>query len=231
MSSKPLLDKLLEARRRHPFGQFGTTDDECTANGARGCTHAVWRYIAFVYKGKWYSHDQLSRLSGYPCGATRGMRISESQQLVKALGLPYVYKANLSSTALLTASNIGPVLFGIRYGSWPNWKDYHGKSVPSPYARPLGKAGRNQFTGFFGAHAVGLLGYLRVPTTGTFVRNDCYCFEPNHDSPARPENVAYDVVTQSQLYKAFTDTKTRLGWSSTMAFVPSRAPTFPGGLG
>ena len=233
MSSKPLLDKLLESRRRHPFGQFGTTDDECTDNGAIGCTHTCWRYIAFVYKGKWYSHDQLSKLSGFPCGGgstSRGMRVSESQQLCKALGLPLAFKGSLTSTQLLMAANTGPVLFAMRYGSWPNWQGYKGVARPSPYARPLGHAGRNQFTGFFGSHAGVLMGYLRVPSSGTFVRNDCYVMEPNHNSPARPENVAYDVVTQTQLYKAFNDVK-KLGWKNTMAFVPSRAPTFPGGLG
>lgn len=233
MSSKPLLDKLLEARRRHPFAQFGTTDDESTDNGSLGCTHACWRYIIFAYKGRWLSHDQITRQAGYPWGGgstNRGMRVEESQRLVKNLGLPYVFKSNLSSGELLKASNTGPVLIAMRYGSWPNWRDYDGKPRPSPFARPLGKAGRNQFSGFFGSHAGVLIGYLRVPSSGTFVRNDCYVMEPNHNSPARPENVAYDVVTQSQLYNAFTAVK-KLGWSNTSAFVPTKAPTFPGGLG
>lgn len=234
MSSKPQLDKLLEARRRHPFGQFGTTDDESTQNGALGCTHTIWRFIIFAYTGRWYTHDQISKLAGYPYqgGSThRGMRVSESQRLCSALHLPYVYRGNLDDSSVLRASNVGPVLLGVRYGSWPNWRGYHHQTVPAPWARPLDKAGRNQFTGFFGSHAVGFLGYLRVPTAGTFVRNDCYVMEPNHDSPARPENVPYDIVTQSQMLKAFHDTRARLGWSATLAHIPTRAPTFPGGLG
>jgi hypothetical protein len=234
LTQAQLLAKLAECRRRHPFGQFGTTDDECTDNGALGCTQTVWRFIAFVYKGKWYSHDQLSKMSGYPCGGgstNRGMYVSESIALVKALGLPMVYKANLTSSQLLVASKIGPVLFATRYGSWPNWAHYRGVTRPRPWARPYDKAGRNQFTGFVGSHANCLLGYQRITTTaGTFVRNDAFVFEPNHDSPARPENVAYDVVTQSQLDLAYNDTVKRLGWSSTMAFIPTRQPTFPGGL-
>lgn len=234
MSVKPLLDKLLECRRRHPYGQFGTTDDESTDNGSIGCTHASWRFIIFVYTGKWLSHDQISKAAGFPFGGgstNRGMRIEEGQQLARVLKLPYTYRPNMSTADVLRASNTGPVLFAMRYGSYPNWKDYRGRSVPSPFARPLGKAGRNQFTGFFGSHAADLLGFLRVPATGTFVRNDCYVYEPNHDSPARPEKVAFDVITQGQFKKCYTDVRERLGWSATMAFVPSRPPTFPGGLG
>jgi hypothetical protein len=229
-----MLDRLKESRRRHPFGQFGSADDECTDNGSLGCTHTVWRFIAWAYKGRWYSHDQLSKLSGYPCGGgstNRGMRVSESQALCRALGLPLVYKGNLSSSDLLRASRIGPCMFAIRYGDWPNWAHYGGVTRPRPWARPTDKAGRNQFSGFTGGHACALLGYVAVRTSsGTFVRNDAYVFEPNHDSPARPENVAFDIVTQTQLNAAYRAVVTKLGWSATMAFVPSRAPTFPGGL-
>lgn len=227
------LDKVLASRSRHPSGQFGTADDECTDNGALGCTHADWRWIAWAYTGKWRSHDALSDLAGYPCGggsANRGLRVSESQRLVRALGLPYVYKANLTSSQLLTASRLGPVLFGIRYGDWPNWAHYGNVTRPKPWARPLDAAGRNQFAGFFGGHACVLLGYRRIVTAGRFERNDCYVMEPNHNSPARPQNVPYDIVTQTRLNNAYQATRTRLGWSATMAFIPSRAPSFPGGL-
>jgi hypothetical protein len=229
-----LLDKLRESRRRHPFAQFGTSDDECTDNGSLGCTHAVWRFIAWTYKGRWYSHDQLSKLAGYPCGGTssnRGMRVSESQHLCKALGLPLVFKGHLSSSELLHASKLGPCMFAMRYGDWPNWAHYDGRTRPRPWARPTDHAGRNQFTGFTGSHAGALLGYKRIETTkGTFVRNDAYVFEPNHDSPARPENVAYDIVTQTQLNAAYKAVVTKLGWTNTLAFIPTKPPTFPGGL-
>ena len=229
-----LLDKCKESRRRHPFGQFGTSDDECTDNGALGCTHTVWRFIIWAYKGKWKSHDEITKLSGYPCGGgstNRGMKVSESQRLIRAVGIPYVYKGNLTSSQLLRASRVGPVGFGIRYGDWPNWAHYDGRTRPRPWARPTDRAGRNQFTGFTGSHFCCLLGYVRITTSnGTFVRNDAYVMEPNHDSPARPENVPFDIVTQSQLSAAYQATRTKLGWAATMAFVPSRAPTFPGGL-
>lgn len=230
-TGKATLDKLIAVRTARPFGQFGTIDDESTDNGALGCTHTVWRLIAFAYTGKWYSHDQISKLAGYPFGGgatNRGMRVAESQRLCAALKLPLVFRGGLTSSQLLTASNTGPCMVAIRYGSWPNWQGYRG-SPPAPYARPLGRAGRNQFSGFFGSHAVALLGYSRVMSGGTFVRNDAYVMEPNHDSPARPENVPYDVVTQTQLDKAFRDVRL-LGWSNTVAFVPTRTPTFPGGL-
>lgn len=228
-----LLEDLRTCRRKHPFGQFGTADDQCTDNGALGCTHAVWRFIAFVYTGRWYSHDELSRLSGYPCGGgptNRGMRPSESQALCRRLGLPLEFRSGLSTGDLLRASRKGPCMIAIRYGDWPAWQGYDGRHWPRPYARPLGKAGRNQL-GFTGSHAAALLGYQRVVNAqGKFVRNDAYVFEPNHDSPSRPERVPYDIVTQTQLGVAYHAVVKRLGWSNTLAFVPTRAPKFPGGL-
>jgi len=227
-----LLDKLKSSRRQHPFGQFGTADDQCTDGGELGCTHAVWRFIAFVYTGRWYSHDELSKLSGYPCGGgptNRGMRPSESQALCKRLGLPLEFRAGLGTGDLLRASRKGPAMVAIRYGDWPAWEGYGGRHWPRPYARPLGKAGRNQL-GFTGSHAVALLGYERVESAaGKFLRNDAFVFEPNHDSTARPERVAYDIVTQTQLGVAHRGVR-KLGWSNPFAFVPTRAPKFPGGL-
>ena len=228
-----LLQQLKASRRRHPFGQFGSSGDHCTDNGALGCTHTIWRFIAHAYTGHWYSHDYLSHVSGYPCGGgptNRGMRITESQRLCRALNLPYVWRPNLSSSHLLRAAKQGPVLFAIRYGSWPNWKNYRGRHRPRPYARPLGKAGRNQFTGFYGSHAVALLGHRRIVRNGHFVRNACYVMEPNHGSPARPEKPPYDIVTQTQLNRAYQATVRNLRWPMTMAFIPTRPPTFPGGL-
>lgn len=226
-----MLEKLKESRRRHPFAQFGTPDDECTNNGSQGCTHAVWRFIIWAYKGKWLSHDEISKICGYPCSADRGMRVSESQELCRDLNLPLIYKGNLPSGDLLKASRTGPCMFAVRYGDWPNWAHYNGQTRPRPWARPLDKAGRNQFTGFTGAHAAALLGYNRVTlTNGKFVRNDCFVFEPNHDSGARPEKVPFDIVTQTQLNAAYRAVVTKLGWSATMAFIPTKSPTFPGGL-
>ena len=76
------------------------------------------------------------------------------------------------------------------------------------------------------------MGYQRiVSSTGTFLRNDAYVMEPNHDSPARPENVPFDIVTQTDFNRSYQEVVTMLGWSSTVAIVPTKAPTFPGGLG
>ncbi len=228
-----LLGDLRKSRERHPFGQFGTAGDGCTDNGALGCTHAVWRFIAFVYTGRWYSHDELTKFSGYPCGGgstNRGMRPSESQALCKRLGLPLVFRSGMSAGDLLRASAKGPCMVAIRYGDWPTWQGYGGKSWPRPYARPLGKAGRNQ-TGFTGSHAVALLGYERIVAAGgKFLRNDAYVFEPNHDSASRPENVPYDIVTQTEFGIAYRAVVAKLRWPATVAFVPTRAPKFPGGL-
>ncbi len=167
-----LLGDLRKSRERHPFGQFGTADDQCTDGGALGCTHAVWRFIVHAYTGDWFSHDELSRFSGYPCGGgptNRGMRPSESQALCKRLRIPLEFRGGLSTGELLRASRKGPCMVAIRYGDWPAWKGYGGHAWSPPYARPLHKAGRNQL-GFTGSHAVCLLGYQRVTDAkGAFV--------------------------------------------------------------
>jgi hypothetical protein len=231
-TGKATLDKLLTMRTRHPRGQFGQTDDESTLNGVTACGHTCLQDILFAYKGLRLSQDQISRVVGYWARTPdRGLHTDEVQRILSHYGVSYTVKTGLSSGELLTASNIGPVLLVIRYGNWPNWYKYRGTSPPAPFARPLGKGGRNQFSGFFGSHFVLELGYVRkVDSTGKFLRNDVYAMEPNHDSPARSENVPYDVVTQTDFYRAFSAVK-QLGWSNTLALVPNRRPTFPGGLG
>ena len=235
MSTKPILDRALALRRSNPFGQFGQSGDVSTYNGATGCGHTVWQFIIKFWLNRWLTHDDISRLAGYPWPVLnpnrRGLRPSESEKLIYKLKLPYRFVWNPTLSELLQASNWGPVLWPHWYGVYPNWKDYHGQTPPSPYARPLRHAGRNQFKNFFAGHASCELGYLPIlGTTGKIIRYDVWNFEPNHDSPVRPENVAYDIITSSQMWKAhralLAPPSSQIGnsipWTNLWAFIPTK---------
>lgn len=193
------LDRLRRAmalRRSKPFGQFGQANDYLSNNGATGCTDSVLQFIALFVKGVWYTHDQIRKRVGHTNRFT-GLNSNEVGAWFRSVGLPYVVKFNLSVDQMLSLSRTrGPILIGEMYSHHPEWSGYVYNGIkadgkPNGYARPTGAAGKNQLTGFTGRHAILLLGY----TDSTHV----YVFEPNHDSPGRPQNVAYDVITVTQL--------------------------------
>lgn len=220
MSSKPRLDKALALRRARPYQQFGQTDDEYTFNGATGCTHTCLQTIALIWKDRYYSHDQISKLVGYPApgnnGRMRGLNYTEVQRFFTKTGIPYKVKLGLSADAVLKASNLGPVLFGHAYSWTPEWygRTYNGIKAdgkPNGYASPLGKAGKTQLSGFTGAHASLLLGYL----------TSAYVHEPNHGSPARKEKPPYDTYSITEFKRMYDSYKRTLG-RTPYAVVPTR---------
>jgi hypothetical protein len=195
MSSKPRLDRALALRRSRPIQQFGQGDDYYTFNGATGCTHTVLQTLALLWRGKFYSHDEISRLAGYPPpGSNRGRRglsPSEVMRFCNAARLPYKLAWGLSSSQVLQRSNYAPVMFGHAYSWTPEWKGYRYGGLtadgrPNGFASPSGRAGKTQLSGFTGAHASLLLGYLPDPYRA-------YVHEPNHGSPTRSEKPPYDI--------------------------------------
>lgn len=215
MSSKPRLDRALARRRLRPVGQFGQPSDATVANGAVACTHTVLQYLAWLWTGKWYTLDQVSRMAGYSGGGKRGMRPSEVSTFLRAARLPYAIKWGLTTAQILSYSNRGPVMLGHVYRWWPEWRGYRygGQTAdgkPNGYAQPLGKAGKTQLTGFEdGRHMGAVLGYLSS--------SEVYGLDPNHGSPARPEKVAYDVMTTAQLSRIVASMR------PSYSVVPTRA--------
>ena len=220
--------KALAFRRARPYGQFRQADSGSTDNGALGCTHTCWQWIAELWTGRFYTHDEISRLSGYPYGGgstNRGMRPSESIKFLQAIGLPYVLKTNLPVSALYAAAALGPVEFSHSYSRWPEWKGYTYKGVtadgrPNGYAAPLGAAGANQLAGFRppkDRHA-GMLWGSGVGSSGFQV----YTSEPNHGSLARPQLPPYDILTGPQFANLYNSFKTVYGLN-LVAIIPTRA--------
>jgi hypothetical protein len=208
LSYSPALRAEILARRKKPSQQFGQTGDSTTFNGASGCTHTVLQWLIWREKGKWQTHDQISKAARtYPRASSnptrRGFRPAEVENVCDTYKLPYKVVRGWSALEVARASKLGPVGFGHMYGWWPEWKGFRYAGVkadgrPNGYATPTGKAGRTQLRGFDGRHFGLLLGYATDPDGPDLY----YAWEPNHNSPARPEKPPYDRMS----YDQFRDT-------------------------
>lgn len=216
------------ARRKKPSQQFGQTGDVSTFGGATGCTHTILQWLIWEQKGRWYSHDDISRVAGYPWPANnrrmRGFMPSEVQRVVNTFGLPYKIVFGWDALRVARASKLGTVGFGHMYGYWPEWKGktYQGvkaDGTPNGYATPDRRAGRTQLRGFErGAHFGALFGYATDPNGPDLY----YAWEPNHGSPARPEKPPYDRMTYGQFEKVYDSYRTQLK-RTAYALVPKGA--------
>jgi hypothetical protein len=189
------LSRALAMRKADPYGQFGQSNDALSNNGATGCTDTVLQFLTKFVKDQWFTHDQIRRTVGHVNPKT-GLNSSEVGAWFRAKGLPYVVKFNLTADEMLSLSRTrGPLMVCEVYSHHPEWRGctYLGATAdgkPNGYARPSKAAGKNQLKGFSGRHAIVLLGYTDS--------NNVYVMEPNHRSPARPQSVAYDIITVAQ---------------------------------
>ena len=215
-----ILDKALANRRAKPFQQFGQGNDYTTRNGANGCTHATLQFLAWLWKKRWYTQDQVSRMAGYPGWPTvnRGLYPGEVRRFIAAAGLPYKVVNGLDFYLLERATTKGPVLVAHSYAWVPEWQGYtyYGRTAdgkPNGYARPFGRAGKTQLSGWAGAHMGVLLGKNGASR---------YFWEPNHNTGARPENPPYDVINHDQMIRLYGSYKSTLG-RSLYAVIPTRS--------
>lgn len=204
-----ILDTIKAARTARPFGQFRQAACVSTWGGKTGCGQTSVQSIIFAFKRVLPSHDAISRVIGYWRPAS--MVGTSAEQLAKGLGrwrLSYRarYGASLAALRALTAK--GPVILVVWYPRYPNWKAYRGRLRPAPWAEPLGHAGANQFPKPAIRHWVVFSG---VETGMALVTP-----EPNHSSPARPENVAYDRISLAALEAAYVA-------GGRIAVVPTRS--------
>jgi len=217
--------KAMKLRTDRPFQQFGQAYDYATQGGATGCTDTCLQYLALLWTGRLYTHDRIRSLTGAP--RTRGLRPSEVQSFCTRVGLPYQVRFGMSAYSVLQASERGPVGIAHSYSYWPEWRGYRyaGRTAdghPNGYAGPLGAAGRTQLAGFSppnDAHFGVLLGW--DSSLSTYTRRVA-AFEPNHDSPSRPENPPYDQMTSAQFRRVYESYRRVLG-RSLYALVPTRS--------
>lgn len=199
--------------KAHPFQQFGQRDDESTFNGATGCTHTDLQKLILAKTGRMYSHDEISRIAGYPNASAnpgrRGLRLSTSStsevmKVVRAFNLPYLpYFFNGAMTSgvwnyVKKAAAMGPVMVAEKYSHHPERKGYRYNGTVAD-GRPNGFAllnGKTQLSGAESiAHAILWLAYWRA-ADGRWLVDE---FDPNHGSPARPEKPPFERETTRQL--------------------------------
>jgi len=192
--------------------QFGQNGDVSTFNGATGCTHTILQILILAKTGHIYSHDEISKIAGYPWPsqnpARRGLRTStdpnsELMRVVRHFGLPYkpvFYNSQVTDAIWTWLCNLnnarGPVLVGVKYDWYPEHRGtvYNGHTADG---RPNGYAefnGATQITGFYGPHATLRVGYAKMADG----RWHDFWREPNHGSPSRPERPAYDRFLSGQ---------------------------------
>lgn len=217
--------EFLEGRLR--LQQFGQPADGDVWNGRTACTHTCWQIVTLFVKGKRLSLDEVNARAGMPKNARaangdpRGMRISEQKTFVDRMDLPYVLKLGLSWDQLQKYGRRGPIVYGVRYGSEPDWKGKSGADgKPNGYAR---KFGRTQFVGAENIRHAVLFGLSRGVTTnaGRKLRTEILRRDPNHGSGARGELPPYDVISPRQAEREYLDIQ-KVG-GDLFAFVPKRS--------
>lgn len=213
------LEKAIALRRAVPFQQFGQSNDELTNNGATGCTDTCLQFISRLWdKGIW-THNQIRRKVGHSDRST-GLTPSEVAAFCRSVRLPYTVRigsSQVTASQMLAYSRRGPVLVGEMYSHHPEWKGYRydgrvADGLPNGFARPYEKAGKTQLSGFYGRHAIVLLGYTDS--------DHVYVMEPNHGSGARPEKPPFDVLTIEQFRALVAAYKRSTG--STYCFIPTK---------
>lgn len=208
------LATIVAARTRRPRGQFGQPSSVGTFGGATACGPTSVQSIVYAFRKVMPTLDAIARAMGYWRPADR--RGTTAEQNAKALAkwrLSYRarYGAGIAELAALTRK--GPVMLVVRYPKYPAWRGYRGVARPTPWAKPYGKAGANQFPRPDILHWVVWCGTMK---TGPYAGLEAVV-EPNHDSPARPENVAVDYITRAALSAAYRATP------KAIAVVPLRS--------
>lgn len=192
----------LAMRRAHPFGQFGQPNDASSNNGATGCNDTVFQFLVLLIQGRWLTHDWIRAKIGHR-NPLRGLTYGEASAFVQALNLGYRVTLRLSPDQILSFVRArGPVMVGEMYPDHPEWQGYRyrGRTATgrrNGFSWPRRKSGATQLGSTYFRHAVLLIGIAPIPAWGGQL--GCYVMEPNHNSPARPEDVAYDILTLTQV--------------------------------
>lgn len=206
--------------------QFGQGSDTSTFNGATGCTHTVLQRLIKAKTGANVTHDQISKIAGYPYPVDnkgrRGMTTSEMQRVVNHYNLPIKLKMGATWLDIIEGLKRGPVVIGILYGYWPEQKGstYYGSKADGKPGGFAYRHGKTQLTGAEGVfHAILLFGRKKVRGTWRVLGN-----EPNHGSPNRPEKPDWDAVKSSYAHRAYdqyaSTGRTRFAWLPTTTFKP-----------
>jgi hypothetical protein len=215
--------ELLQSRPIFQFGQ-PSAGTESTDGGRRACTHTVIQALELGWHGDWITQDAISKIVGYPTKEQgrkgQGLLGSQVTRIMERLKLPYKVSYGLSpQTVIDMVEQRAPAMFAAAYSHQPEWQGYRyvglvADGKPNGFARPLGKAGKNQLAGFDGGHAEILYGVNR---DGWLMIHD-----PNHNSSARPEEPPLTLVSRHQFAAMFNAYRAVSSGGVTYAFLPTR---------
>jgi hypothetical protein len=223
-----LVDRLLGRRNRYQFGQPPETT-RLVMGGAVACTDTCIQIIALMARGKRVSLDKVRRLSGAPAG--QPMEPDEAIRALAKLGMAYEIRRGLRIDDLFryTASR-GPIILCERYWAHPQWKGSSYLGVPADgkarddtgrqafvgFSRPLERSGLTQST-FRDGHAILLARPMGKGERPDADQRAMKLRDPNHNSEARPERPAWDIVSGVQLGRMLRS------WpGDSLCLVPSR---------
>lgn len=217
---------ILERRNRYQFGQ-----KNANLVLQAGCSDTNVQMIVLISLNKDVSLNNVRLRSGAPIG--QPTTITQSLKSLASFGVPYEARSGLTARSVCDiARHKGPVFICYSYWSHPQWKGYKyagrtltgtarngsGRLVNVGNSLPLGKSGLTQWT-FTGRHSALVVGSFKFSGTEYAIIRD-----PNHNSPARPERPAYDLVTFTQLNRMLHS------WGpSTLVLTPKKPSNPPPG--
>ena len=211
--------------------QFGQPNSTKSYLGKTGCSFTVAQCVIGIWTGHIPSHNDIARIVGYPTARQAkhqiGLLSSQVLRLYAHYDLRYKMVRGWDWDKLERRSALyGPVHFYTRYTHQPEWKGfkYAGATAdgkPNGYARPYGKAGKTQLSGFDGGHSELLAGYkIFRNKDGSVHHVTDYIRDPNHGSKSRPERPSYDRIYRTQGKKLYESYKSMPGITQTVAFIP-----------
>jgi hypothetical protein len=140
-----------------------------------------------------------------PC---TGLNPIETQNALKAYGITwYQVATGIDATFVASKLLLAPVLVGVGYRTYPK---HINKRCG---ATNLAESGGKTDCPFNGAHAVLALKTLTHPDVHTEL--DVIVRDPDHNSPARPEQPKWDRFRLSQLNTTMKTLVTDTPWTST----------------
>lgn len=183
--------------------------------GSSCCTDTCIQMIAEFYLRRTYSLSAVRKLAqsrtSFNEASCTGINQIEALNALKLMGLShYRVATGVDASDINRMKNIGPVIVGVYYGSYPN------KAVGGCSGVRAEIGGRTD-CGFRGAHAVLAIGGA-VHKVGSTSHSDIFVRDPDH----RVNMPRYDRIHLADLNTAMRNLPRYTAFSRTFAIYPTR---------
>lgn len=194
--------------------QFGQGSAPCS--GSSACTDTCIQMIVEYYKDEHYDLNTIRRVSqrrtGFDERPCTGLNYVEVLNGLAYFGIHhYEVKFGADSMKVYNKVEIGPVIVGVHYGSYPYRNGKYNTAEIS------GKTD----TAFRGSHAILAVG-RRVHDAPKDWHRDIYIRDPDHNSPSRPETPKYDRIRRMQLERAMQNLIPYTLFKNTYIIAPTK---------